>query len=188
MKKNKGFSIVELLGAIAVMGILMIVTVPSVISIIDNSKKTTYIDDAKKLVALAKNKIKTDTNIKRPTYNKNNGTYRCVGFYYNTLVKEGEIEKGPEGGSYNLSDDTSYSSASFVIVKYDSTRDNDKYIYSVQLIEKYTQSGVVSYKGVGFVSDARNLNNQDATKRYIINNKNEIKNPSEVGCFEIKWY
>ena len=49
MKKfdSKGFTLVELLAVIVIMGILMMVAIPSVSRVIENSRKDTYVDIAK---------------------------------------------------------------------------------------------------------------------------------------------
>ena len=47
MKNNKGFTLVELLAVIVIMGILMMVAIPSVTRTIENSRKDTFIDIAK---------------------------------------------------------------------------------------------------------------------------------------------
>ena len=56
-KKKKGFTLIELLAVIIILGILMIIAIPSVTSYISNSRKNAYIDTAKELVAGARNKV-----------------------------------------------------------------------------------------------------------------------------------
>ena len=48
--KNKAFTLIELLAVIIILGILMLIAIPSVTSYINNSRKNTYIDTAKTLV------------------------------------------------------------------------------------------------------------------------------------------
>ena len=47
MRNNKGFTLVELLAVIVIMGILMMVAIPSVTRTIENSRKDTFVDIAK---------------------------------------------------------------------------------------------------------------------------------------------
>ena len=50
MKNNKGFTLIELLAVIIVLGVLMLVAIPSVTTYINNSRKNAYVTTAKKLV------------------------------------------------------------------------------------------------------------------------------------------
>ncbi len=54
MKNRKGFTMVELLGAVVILGILMMVAIPSVSSLIQNSKNKYYISQKKNLESAAK--------------------------------------------------------------------------------------------------------------------------------------
>lgn len=57
MKKlnTKGFTLIELLAVITIMGILMMVAIPTVSRTIENSRKDTFIDTAKSYINGAKN-------------------------------------------------------------------------------------------------------------------------------------
>ena len=46
-RNNRGFTLVELLAVIVIMGILMMVAIPSVTRTIENSRKDTFVDIAK---------------------------------------------------------------------------------------------------------------------------------------------
>lgn len=48
MKDNSGFTLIELLAVITIMGILMMVAIPTVSRTIENSRKDTFIDMAKR--------------------------------------------------------------------------------------------------------------------------------------------
>ena len=60
MRNNKGFTLVELLAVIVIMGILMMVAIPSVTRTIENSRKDTFVDIAKSYGNAARNMWTTD--------------------------------------------------------------------------------------------------------------------------------
>lgn len=68
-KKKKGFTLIELLAVIIILGILMIIAIPSVTSYINDSRKSAYINTAKDLITGTRNiinegKLKTfDLNV-----------------------------------------------------------------------------------------------------------------------------
>ena len=58
-KKSKAFTLIELLAVIIILGILMIIAIPSVTSYISESRKSAYIDTAKNLVSGARTLVNT---------------------------------------------------------------------------------------------------------------------------------
>lgn len=93
--KNKGFTMVELLATIVILGVIMLIAVPSVTSVLTKNKKQTFIDDAKIFIALAE-----------ATARKNNHLYDCytlnsstdIGKCYNISTQD--IEKSPYDKKY----------------------------------------------------------------------------------------
>ncbi len=61
MKNNKGFTLIELLAVIIILGVLMLVAIPSVTKYIDNSRKESYLATAKEIVNGAVNKVNSAT-------------------------------------------------------------------------------------------------------------------------------
>ncbi len=59
MKKNNGFTLIELLAVIIILGILMIIAIPSVTKYISDSRKSAYIDTAKGIISGARNLVNT---------------------------------------------------------------------------------------------------------------------------------
>ena len=65
--KIKGFTMVELLASMVLLGILMIVAVPTVLRVMDDSRRTTIVNDSKKFVSNVEYKVKHNNNyIRRP--------------------------------------------------------------------------------------------------------------------------
>lgn len=63
MKKNKGFTLVELLAVIAILAILVIIALPNVINMYTKAKKNTFLTEARTIYKEASNKFLSE-NIK----------------------------------------------------------------------------------------------------------------------------
>ncbi len=90
MKNRKGFTMVELLGAVVILGILMMVAIPSVSSLIQNSKNKYYISQKKNLESAAKSYYSNNKIILR-----NEGDFVDVSL--EELVKKKYISKMVDG-------------------------------------------------------------------------------------------
>ena len=55
--KKKGFTLIELLAVIIILGILMIIAIPSVTKYINDSRKSAYVDTAKEIVSGTRNLV-----------------------------------------------------------------------------------------------------------------------------------
>ena len=145
MNNRKGFTLLELIAAITILGIIMLVAIPNIMSISIKSKNRTYLNDANKLVTLAKYKFESDATIEKPT----SGT--CLKFLLSSLDQT-ELKIGPEGGEYDKNN-------SYVTITYDSI--NKKYQYSVQIQEVYNgkKKGIpyTQYENILGSSDKNNL-------------------------------
>ena len=115
---NKGFTLVELLAMLLVLGILMAIAVPNITGILANNKMNIMKADATKMVDTAKIKFSSVSKAEKPTVGK------CVVYALNALNDSGDISSGPNGGSYEQFN-------SFVVI----TRRSHKYEYYVRLIE-----------------------------------------------------
>ncbi len=58
MKKKNGFTLIELLAVIIILGVLMLVAIPSVTAYINNTRKESYITTVKNIIKGATNLIK----------------------------------------------------------------------------------------------------------------------------------
>lgn len=120
MKLNRqGFTLVELLAALVILGLLMVVAAPNVLGILNRNKSEIYVEDAKKLVARAEYVMRGDTSISKP-----NGTgASCIAFSLGYLDNS-EFNDPPQGGEYFIN-------KSFVKV----CKEGYDYKYYVQLLE-----------------------------------------------------
>ena len=102
-KKNfkNAFTLIELLAVIIILGILMIIAIPSVTSYINNSRKSAYVDTAKELVSGARTFVNEG---KVPMYDTSTTYYVDYG-----CVKTENASKSPYGDFVNA----------YVVVTYD---------------------------------------------------------------------
>ena len=151
MKKIKGFTLVELLAAVVVLGILMTVAIPNVIGVLNKNRATTYVEDARKLISNAEYTLRGN---KVPKLSNNTGE-RCALFNL-AYLDNNEFENGPYGHPYDKE-------RSFVVAYLDG--DNTKYF--VRLVEEIEESkddgtgGV--YRGVTAASKEQ-LSDRKATQ------------------------
>lgn len=125
MKNNRGFTLVELLAMLVVLGIIMGVTIPNITGILSQSKKTAFIADANKMVETAKIKIVTHKNGSSAEKIPRIKSGECIVLTLNYLNDNEDIGKGPNDGAY-------LEYESYVIYK----RNGNKNEYYVRLIEK----------------------------------------------------
>lgn len=69
MLNKKGFTLVELLAVIVVLTVLILMAVPKVVKVINNSKKSTFIDEGLTMLSAAKSKYASYPFEEDITYN-----------------------------------------------------------------------------------------------------------------------
>ena len=162
MKKNKGFTLVELLAVIVILGLLITLSVPLIFKYTKSSKNNAYVSDASKLISLAEYKMKSkSTNIKTPDY----GNCIVLGFNY---LDDGSFTNPPGKGSY-------YGPASFITVK----NNDGKLEYYVTLVENVKNSD--GYVGIRFVSQ-NSIKNDSADSLVKTYTNDELVYISKEAC------
>lgn len=119
MKKN-GFTLVELLAMLVILGIVIAIAIPNISGMLQNQKLGMIKNDAVSMVEAAKMKASKERFMYKPKKNE------CVLFSLNYLNENDNIVKGPNGGEYDMFDS---------VVLY--TRKGNKYVYYVRLVENY---------------------------------------------------
>lgn len=112
---KQGFTLVELLGVIAILSIIMLIAIPNVTSVLDKNKKENYLADAKKLVTQAEYEIRS-SNIEKPS-SSNIIKIRL------SYIGTSDVSKDPDGNKYDAEN-------SYVIV----VRKNGYLEYYVNLV------------------------------------------------------
>lgn len=144
MKSKSGFTLVELLVTITILGIISMVAIPNIVGVVKRNKDKTYVEDAKKLVSLAEYKFRSDTSITIPSSG-------CVKMTMGYLGDD-EFSNAPNGGTYDTVN-------SYVVIKYES----NTYKYYVTVKENVSgtsKSGVV-------LTESSKLYNEDEIKNII---------------------
>ena len=99
--KKKGFTLIELLAVIIILGILMIIAIPSVTRYINDSRKSAYIDTAKEIISGTRNVVNEG---KLGMYDTNTTYYipaSCIQTENGTKSPYGEFTKAYVGVIYN---------------------------------------------------------------------------------------
>ena len=119
MKKN-GFTFIELLAMLAVLGILMLIAIPNINGILKNQRLNVIKGDATNMVETVKIKSRKERLLVKPKSGE------CIVFSLNYINDNDNIVKGPNGGLYDQFDS---------VVVY--TREGSRYKYYVRLVEQY---------------------------------------------------
>ena len=133
-RDKRGFTLVELLAVIVIIGIMAVFAFPYISNVITGNKNKVYVQDAKKLIALAEYKMDSnDIKIEKPDPGD------CIILSY-TYLNDGTLKDAPNKGEY-------LPGASYVVVK----NVDGKMEYLVSLIE--TNDEANSFRGVLLVSE-----------------------------------
>ncbi len=126
---RRGFTLVELLGIIVILSIIMLIAIPNITSVLERSKKDSYIADCKKMISLAQYELRKGV-FSKPTTSSSKVTITL-----NDLATD-DIVRDTDGYTYDLN-------KSYVKI----SNDNGFLIYSVQLVAS-NGKGDNSYRGI----------------------------------------
>ena len=162
MRRNKkGFSLIELLAVIVILGILIAFSIPVVTKYIKSTRAKSYLIDTNKLITMAEYKINSNSlNIEKPD------SGNCIVFPFKYL-DNGSLNSPPNKGKYDQD-------VSFVVIK----NNGGTLEYSAQLIEK-TNDG--DYIGIGLSKQSQIKDNKDFSRMKYYN-KDELIYVDSAGC------
>lgn len=137
MKNNKGFTLVELLAAIVILGILMAFSLGTITNVLTKSKYKVFVNDAKKMISQSEYMVRS----KIATYELP-ATGNCIVLGM-SLFNSSEFQETPYDGHYSIEN-------SFVLIK----NIGSEYEYSATIIESLDRGG---YMGVKLVTNDKLL-------------------------------
>lgn len=153
-KNNKGFTLVEILAVIAILGVLSVLVVPRIFGLVTDSRKNIYVQDAKKLISQARYTMNAKSvKIEKPEDGE------CIVFSMKYLSVS-DFQNPPNGGNY-------LTEGSFVVVK----NVGGEFIYSAMIVEKTKDQ---DFMGIG-LSTEDDLNEKGAVRLV------QTFEPEEVG-------
>ena len=130
MLNNKGYTLVELLATMIILGIMLAVTIPNISGISTQNKITAYAEDAKKFKNSAEYMFRGDDTVKKPQESEH-----CVMVNLKYLHSN-DYDNPPYGGKYDMNN-------SFVVM----VKINKRYKFYVQLVEVFESDGMDNYRG-----------------------------------------
>lgn len=130
MRNNKGFTLVELLAVMIILGVMLMAVIPNISGISANSKMQAYAEDAKRFKNTVEYEFRSDSSIQLPTANNH-----CLVVNLK-MVHNSEFESAPYGGKYDMQ-------GSYVVIR----RNGKQFNYYVQLIEDIGKDGTKGFRG-----------------------------------------
>ena len=165
MKNKKGFTLVETLAVIILLGVILMIAVPSINNVVDRNNKRRLKEAAEMFVVLAKQKLETDTSIEYPDSGK------VVVLFLNSI--DGTQLQNIVGEGVNLGKSTT-NRDSKAVFSYDVSK--NKWVN--EFVVLYDTKGNAAYLTSGTITANNDTNNRvDTTSEEyqcrIINSEDE---------------
>ena len=88
---KKGFTLIELLAVITIIALISLIAIPNIVGLSDDVKKDQMLDDAKKMISMAKYHVNKSYNIR---------TSARYEISFEVLNSNGDFDKDPDGDTY----------------------------------------------------------------------------------------
>lgn len=168
VKKNSGFTMIELLTAVVVLGLLMTIAVPTVMDVLNDSKNRTYVDDAIRMTSTFEAEMRKDNMMPIPAPGN------CI-LVNLTYLDNNTFNDAPYGGEYDRI-------RSFVVAKRVS---RTEYKYYPRLVEKLPK-GEKGYRGIN-LTEVNKLYDKNALDVHVKSvSKDKLFDPSTANEATIK--
>ena len=146
MKNKKGFTLIELLAVIAIIALISLIAIPNIVGLSDSVRKDNMLDDAKKLISMAKYKVNSDYEIRNFTKSGVCSSGVCT-MYFNDLNTNGDLNEDVDGGTYSSTSYVKYYKSGTEITYCVALMGSKRHIGSVSSCkeerELYSRSNVV---------------------------------------------
>lgn len=147
-KNRMGFTMIELLSAMVVLGLIVGIAVPAISETVNKTRNKTYVSDALKLISNAEYQFRKDNALPKPTKS------RCIVMSL-VYLNNGVFDEAPNGGEY-------LRNKSFVVAVNDNLTNETKYY--VRLVE---DRGDSEYRGIDL--NSKDELNEEAAYNYVTN-------------------
>ena len=155
--EKKAFTLIELLAVIIILGIIMIIAIPSVTNYISTSRKNSYITTAKSIMDGARNFVNEGKlNLYDP-----NTTY----YIPNTCINTENSKKSPYGNF----------TKAYVVVTYNFNGDGFKYYWTSTDTSQIGIKTITSYDELSIDDILSNVNDEDININVGINGRENIE-------------
>lgn len=110
MKKRNGFTLVELLAVIVVLAIIMIIAIPSVLEVMNNARKSSFVLYVEKVVTAVQTQY---------TYDANGGAIAGAGYYIYDIENDLNLTSTGSYKGYVLVNASNVDNVHYVVTLYD---------------------------------------------------------------------